>query len=186
MTMDQNKSSKKLLVAIGLAGLLLGGLAVWGKDHLGHLFHSGTHAEKGQRWQCPMHPSIIRDEPGTCPICGMTLVPMDEKKAAETASPAKPAERKILLYRSPMDPQQTSPTPRKDGMGMDYVPVYESETPVEQGEKVKGLATVDIDPERQQIIGLHTAPVTKGAVGGSWRTVGRVQVDPTQVRKLNV
>jgi len=24
-------------------------------------------------WVCPMHPEIIRDEPGTCPICGMAL-----------------------------------------------------------------------------------------------------------------
>ena len=33
-------------------------------------------AGKG-RWTCPMHPQIIRDAPGSCPICGMALEPMD-------------------------------------------------------------------------------------------------------------
>lgn len=27
-------------------------------------------------YTCPMHPEIVRDEPGSCPICGMTLEPM--------------------------------------------------------------------------------------------------------------
>jgi Cu+-exporting ATPase len=29
------------------------------------------------RWTCPMHPQIVRDAPGSCPICGMALEPMD-------------------------------------------------------------------------------------------------------------
>ena len=29
------------------------------------------------RWTCPMHPEIVRNEPGACPICGMALEPMD-------------------------------------------------------------------------------------------------------------
>jgi len=36
-------------------------------------------------------------------------------------------ERKILYYRDPMNPQNTSPTPRKAPDGMDYVPVYAAE-----------------------------------------------------------
>ena len=27
------------------------------------------------QWTCPMHPQIVRDKPGTCPICGMALEP---------------------------------------------------------------------------------------------------------------
>ena len=37
------------------------------------------------------------------------------------------AERKILFYRNPMGLPDTSPTPKKDWMGMDYIPVYEGE-----------------------------------------------------------
>ena len=43
-----------------------------------------------------------------------------------------------------------------------------------------------IDPQRQQLIGLRTAPVTEGPVGGSWRTVGRVAVDETQVHHVSL
>ena len=38
-----------------------------------------------------------------------------------------PAQRKVLYYRNPMGLADTSPTPKKDPMGMDYVPVYEGE-----------------------------------------------------------
>jgi Cu(I)/Ag(I) efflux system membrane fusion protein len=51
---------------------------------------------------------------------------------------------------------------------------------------VQGLATVTIDPARQQLIGLRTAAVTKGSIGATWRTPARIQIDPTQVRKTNV
>ncbi len=33
-------------------------------------------AEPGRQWTCPMHPEIVRDAPGSCPICGMALEPM--------------------------------------------------------------------------------------------------------------
>ena len=33
-------------------------------------------APAGTQWTCPMHPEIVRDEPGACPICGMALEPM--------------------------------------------------------------------------------------------------------------
>lgn len=33
----------------------------------------------GHKYTCPMHPEIIRDEPGQCPICGMDLVPVPTK-----------------------------------------------------------------------------------------------------------
>ncbi|HRM75982.1 MAG TPA: heavy metal-binding domain-containing protein, partial [Paracoccus sp. (in: a-proteobacteria)] len=36
----------------------------------------GKSAPAGTQWTCPMHPEIIRDEPGACPICGMALEPM--------------------------------------------------------------------------------------------------------------
>jgi Cu(I)/Ag(I) efflux system membrane fusion protein len=39
-------------------------------------------AQKKELWTCSMHPEIIRDKPGTCPICGMTLVRKEENSAA--------------------------------------------------------------------------------------------------------
>ena len=57
------------------------------KDHA-HAGHHHAHAHgaapakpaaapaPGVKWTCPMHPEIVRDGPGSCPICGMALEPM--------------------------------------------------------------------------------------------------------------
>src|ERR1700757_223052 len=36
----------------------------------------GPPARAGAKYTCPMHPEIVRDRPGSCPKCGMALVPM--------------------------------------------------------------------------------------------------------------
>ncbi len=52
-------------------------------------FLSGAHKQaseslpKGTRYTCPMHPEIVRDAPGDCPICGMALEPMGVPAADE-------------------------------------------------------------------------------------------------------
>jgi membrane fusion protein, copper/silver efflux system len=168
----------RLPAVAALAGLLAGGAAVYVASGTRSAPAPGTQVEKkGPLYTCPMHPTIVQDHPGECPICGMQLVL--KQQAGATAK----GEHKIVFYRSPMDPKQTSHVPRKDEMGMDYLPVYEDE--LSGGGAVEGLATVNIDPSRQQLIGLTTAEVKRGPVGGSWRTVGRVQVDPTGVRRIN-
>ncbi len=42
----------------------------------GNAEKAGQQVQTGTQWTCPMHPEIIRDEPGACPICGMALEPM--------------------------------------------------------------------------------------------------------------
>jgi P-type Cu+ transporter len=42
--------------------------------------------QPGVKWTCPMHPQIVRDGPGSCPICGMALEPMTPS-AAEGQNP---------------------------------------------------------------------------------------------------
>jgi Cu(I)/Ag(I) efflux system membrane fusion protein len=177
-----------LVAIVGITAVVVG--AYWLGRTTGESHAAGT-PEIAQipkaRYQCPMHPSIVQDHPGECPICGMKLVRVDQGKGGGASSAAVDAngERKILYYRAPMNPKVTSPTPKKDEMGMDYVPVYADEVTGEQS-PVAGQATVDIDPARQQLIGLTTAEVTAGPVGGSWRTVGTVAVDETRVRHINV
>ena len=46
------------------------------------------------KYRCPMHPQIVRDEPGQCPICGMNLVKVDEPSEASTASGGAPGGAK--------------------------------------------------------------------------------------------
>ncbi|EPX82131.1 Lead, cadmium, zinc and mercury transporting ATPase, Copper-translocating P-type ATPase [Salipiger mucosus DSM 16094] len=42
----------------------------------GNADEAGQQVQPGTQWTCPMHPEIVRDEPGACPICGMALEPM--------------------------------------------------------------------------------------------------------------
>lgn len=176
-----------LLFSLLLNSAIVGG-GVWWFIHEPGLPES-NHEHTQARYQCPMHPSIIQNHPGKCPICGMELVAMDEENRDATSQTESPAVasvgRKPIFYRSPMDPKITSPTPRKDEMGMDYVPVYADEM-ADVSVSVEGRAVVNIDPTHQQLIGLTTAPVTTGPVGGEWRTVGRVVTDETLVRHINV
>lgn len=76
--------------------------------------------------------------------------------------------------------------------GMKLVPVQEESAPAAAapatgGEPAPaGLAEIAIDTARQQLIGLHTAVVDSGLIGGAWRTVGRVAVDERRVRSVNL
>lgn len=164
------------LMLVALVSAAVAGAAGYFVSHRSHGSDAAADSSKAQ-YQCPMHPTIVQDHPGDCPICGMKLVKMGSAGAA--------AERKIKFYRSPMDPKQTSPVPRKDEMGMDFIPVY-ADDDVAGASSVDGLAMVDIDPSRQQLIGLKTAPVTRGKVSGTFRTVGRVATDETRVRHVNI
>ncbi len=157
-----------LILVLVAGGLALGAL-------LSRSSPDSTQAASSVKYQCPMHPAVIRDHPGECPICGMKLVKM---------APTKTAERKPLFYRSPMNPQQTSPVPMKDSMGMDYLPVFEEES--SSRSEVDGMSTVEIDATRQQLIGLKTALVDRGVVGANLRTVARVSADETRVRRINL
>ncbi|MBZ9813164.1 heavy metal translocating P-type ATPase [Mesorhizobium sp. CA7] len=42
---------------------------------------------KGTQYTCPMHPEIIRDKPGSCPICGMALEPIGVPTGEEGPNP---------------------------------------------------------------------------------------------------
>src|SRR3982751_4310192 len=70
-------------------------------------------------YHCGMHPQIISDKSGECPICHMKLIPIEPAVQQGSATP-----RQVKYYRNPMDPSVTSPAPMKDAMGMDYIPVY--------------------------------------------------------------
>ncbi len=81
-------------------------------------------------------------------------------------------ERKILFYRSPMNPSVTSPVPAKDAMGMDYVPVY-----AEDSSNDEPAGTVNIDGTVVQQIAVRTAKVVRSTLFHTVRAVGRVTYD---------
>ncbi len=96
--------------------------------------------------------------------------------SAEGAKPA-PAARKVLYYRNPMGLPDTSPTPKKDPMGMDYIPVYEGEEP----ESTSGVAQIRISPEKVQKMGVRTEVASLRPLGRIVRASGRVEPDERRV-----
>lgn len=127
--------------------------------------------EEVELWTCPMHPAYVTDHPGTCPICNMDLVRKAKGVAEEKVAPA--GERRILFYRSPMDPAVTSPTPAKDSMGMDFVPVYSDAA----GGAPAGAAGLDLGPDSLRRAGVMTEVATVGHLARSIRAAGSVVAD---------
>jgi len=103
-------------------------------------------------------------------------------KATQVATNAQtqPPHRKILYYRAPMNPSLTSSTPKKDEMGMDYVPVYEDEVPSNAGPGV-----IRISPEKIQKIGVRSEVVAWRPLKLVIRTVGRVEPVENRVYVIN-
>ncbi len=84
--------SEKPLVVIGatlIIGLILGWAFFGGSgSSQGVEATAEEHAhEAGTLWTCSMHPQIKMEEPGSCPICGMELIPMDDKSGDSEISP---------------------------------------------------------------------------------------------------
>ena len=78
-------------------------------------------------------------------------------------------ERKIKYYRNPMGLPDTSPMPKKDSMGMDYLPVYEGED-TDDG-------TIKLTAGKLQKTGVRSEPVELQAITVPIRAPGTIQVD---------
>jgi Cu(I)/Ag(I) efflux system membrane fusion protein len=130
-------------------------------------------------WICPMHPEVVKDGKGSCPICGMDLVPKEEAPDA----PAVAHETWVC----PMHPEIV-----KDGKGscpicgMDLVKKEKDASRGGAGEAgVPGFATVTIDARKRQLLSLKTAKVERGTFGTGIRTVGRVAYDERRVHHVH-
>jgi Cu(I)/Ag(I) efflux system membrane fusion protein len=89
---------------------------------------------------------------------------------AALSEAAKPQKR-ILYYRNPMGLPDTSPVPKKDAMGMDYLPVYADE------ELPSDTAFVTISAEKIQKLGVRTEAVALRELGRIVRAVATIQPD---------
>ena len=149
-------------------------LAAQGRDGSDHVakqmqsicyLHNCPKLHEGQ--PCPMTVVARRGEKVTCPICGTHI--------AEAAS----SERKILYWTDPMIPGFKSDKPGKSPMGMDLAPVYEEAAPaVGAATPPAGYAPVLVTPQKQQLIGMKTAPVARRVLTKTIRTAGIIAHDP--------
>jgi membrane fusion protein, copper/silver efflux system len=112
----------------------------------------------------------VYDEPGTAPT---------SRSTSPAPPPARSGDRKILYYRNPMGLPDTSPVPKKDSMGMDYIPVYADEG----SGTVPG--TVAISPERIQMLGVRTEAASLRPMAHTVRAVGTVAADERRIGVVN-
>ena len=130
-------------------------------------------------------------KPDTSPIpkkdsMGMDYVPVYEGEAANTqapstltaATPVGKGKGKLLYYRNPMGLPDTSPVPKKDPMGMDYIAVYE-------GEEAGAEGAVKINPAKVQQLGVQIVAVERRELTRTIRAVGTVQADERRLFVVN-
>jgi Cu(I)/Ag(I) efflux system membrane fusion protein len=96
-----------------------------------------------------------------------------EEPPPETKSPEAKTEHKIKYYRNPMGLPDTSPVPKKDSMGMDYIPVYEGED-TDDG-------SVKLSPGKIQRTGAKSEPVVRQPIKSVIRAPGTIQEDERRV-----
>lgn len=82
MTVKRNRYAV-LSAVLAVIVLILGGL--WFQHANGGFPFDASESDEGSGplYTCPMHPTYISDSPGECPICGMTLVPVEEAEVSE-------------------------------------------------------------------------------------------------------
>ncbi|MFA6317046.1 MAG: efflux RND transporter periplasmic adaptor subunit [Elusimicrobiota bacterium] len=117
--------------------------------------------------QCKMPDCVMElphrvGEKVTCPVCGTRVFDV-------------PPGAKPLYYRHPMQAGATSPVPKKDEMGMDYIPVFAEPAP---GRGMEGHASILLSKERRQMIGLKSEPVHRRNLTAVVRATGKVAYDP--------
>jgi len=107
---------------------------------------------------------------------------------------AAKTERKILHYRNPMGLQDTSPVPKKDAMGMDYVAVYEAGNAPASGNQAASMGStsspqagsgqVSISVEKIQKLGVKTEHAGKRVLDKTIRVVGKVEVNERNIHNI--
>jgi Cu(I)/Ag(I) efflux system membrane fusion protein len=97
-----------------------------------------------------------------------------DSNTGKAPTPTQSARRRILYYRNPMGLPDTSPVPKKDSMGMDYIPVYVDEQP-------DGDTTVRVSLDRIQRSGVRTEAVDSRVIARPIRAVGTVVHDESRL-----
>lgn len=93
---------KENIIYIGIAvvvGLLAGYLIFGGSAGTTNktVHDHSTEIASGEMWTCSMHPQIMQPEPGSCPICGMDLIPADNGGEGLMANQIKMTENAMVL-----------------------------------------------------------------------------------------
>ena len=185
-----NKRGVRIVVFILIAVLAGRGFWAW-KSGMTRRSHAG-HSEAAEKavYYCPMHPSYTSDRPGTCPICNMNLVKKEaEERVDEQKEENFPREFTVQELIQ-MKPGEICVL-HKCKMGQCMIAMSEEFARLgkcphcgeDLGVTIKnvspeGYAKLKLGPEKQEVLGVETAPVRKVRMTQIIRTVGRIAYDP--------
>jgi len=192
---------KKILAVAILAGAGLAALLLFREPPSGKQTgeDAGDAAEKkGQKWFCPMHPHIVSDKPGKCPICSMELAPLpagaspapSDTMRTETgeggAATAQSSERRVLYWYDPMAPGSKFDKPGKSPfMDMQLVPKYaDPGAPAGASSGQAAAPSVSLSASAIRATGVATVPVTMQNLSHEIRAVGVIEADETRLEHV--
>ncbi|QDW40700.1 efflux RND transporter periplasmic adaptor subunit [Bradyrhizobium sp. KBS0727] len=100
---------------------------------------------------------------------------VDETPAASAAGSGSSTggDRKIKYYRNPMGLPDTSPVPKKDSMGMDYIAVFDGDDSDD--------GTVKLSPGKIQRTGVKSEPAARRTIRSVIRAPGTIQLDERRI-----
>ena len=167
-----------------LALALLVGLLTFGASACQKSAPEDAHAHDGisTYFTCPMHPQIVRDQPGKCPICSMDLVKATKKGAAAKPAPAVASAAARTHYTCPMHPQISREQPGKCSIcGMDLVQASKA-APTAQPPAGTATAALEVMLSAQQ---MQLANIRVAALGGASHAAGSTVLTGTITADAN-
>ena len=134
------------------------------------------HENADHKWTCAMHPHIMKNKKGDCPICGMDLIPVNNNFVNSDVK----SERKIKYWQAPMQANYKRDKPGKSPMGMDLVPVYDTDVDTEVPDNMLKLS-----PKAEKLAEVAVVPVTKAFATEILRLSGKLVIDETKLETIS-
>ncbi|MBF9252207.1 efflux RND transporter periplasmic adaptor subunit [Pontibacter sp. 172403-2] len=170
------------------------------------------HAEgEATTYTCPMHPQIVRDEPGTCPICGMDLVPVSQPGSGEEAAitedlaflleptnssvvsdvaTTKPKQKTVqatvemegvITY----DPRKVYTVPARVGGRIEQLYVKYNFQPISKGQKLMEIYSPELITAQQELLYLvQSAPDDKQLIEAAKQKLRLLGATDAQINRL--
>ncbi len=159
------KKTLKALTVLLLAGTALLGFSSCNDGET----ERHTETAHKQTYTCPMHPQIVSDKPGTCPICGMDLAPFDKSNVSDFLTLSEPQQAlanvttdtvktglfssfKQLNGRLAVDPSQTEFVSSRVAGRIEALYIKQTGVPVRKGQPLYKIYSEQLAALQQEYL----------------------------------
>ena len=129
--------------------------------------------KKVSQYTCPMHPHIMSDKPGRCPICGMDLVPVDDDddhKGHDHTKHSSSSNKELVIKNETLTKNEIT---KKNKANHKTTKAHG-----EENETLKAHVDIKLSLRKQQMIGVEIDKAQKKKLFKSIRAPGRIAFDP--------